>query len=391
VRIAFYYHIPISNIKSKLYLPGHFGVFIDELASNVDELIIIMHSAKTTEHKFNDYELKARNIQFIDLGITTPAWHRAIFHRKFLHKYKNVLNSCDAVLVRTPCALAPFFHKYILNTNKLWFMVVGDYEEGAKHWPIKSVRDLAIKYYLRLNNYFFEKKIKHYNLLVNSSALYKKYKSNSKFLFQIRTTTLSSNDFYLKPNEPINKSKIKLLYVGRIDETKGLFELVEAIAQLNKCNIEASVKIVGWELNTDNILTNKLKAYADSLGINEKIVFTGKLNIGEQLNKVYREADLFVLPSYHEGFPRVIWEAMANSLPVITTPVGGIPDILTHKKNSYFIETHSAESIVNAVISLVNHPEVVVSMVNCSMDLVKENTLESQTQKLVNYIKNGAK
>lgn len=389
MQLAFYYHIPISTKDNALFLPGHLGVFIDELALNVDELIILMHSATPQEDEFNDYQLRAKNIQFLNLGNTTPAWHRAIFHRKFLNSYKEVLNSCDAVLVRMPCALAPFFHKYITNKNKLWFMVVGDYEEAAKFWPTKSIRGLAIKYYLRINNSLFERNIKQNNLLVNSKALFKKYENRCNKLYEIKTTTLSSKDFHLKKINNNNSSTINLLYAGRIDEAKGLFELIEATAQLFEKGRNITLKIVGWELDPSYKLTKQLQDLVKKSKLEKVVTFSGKLNIGDELNGAYREADIFILPSYHEGFPRVIWEAMANSLPVITTAVGGIPDVLTHKKNAYFINTHSPEAIVNAVEHLLNNPTEVTSMVEAALYLVKENTLEKQTKLLISTIING--
>lgn len=387
MNLAFYYHIPISVRNNELFLPGHFGIFIDELAKNVDELILFMHAAKPSEDKFNDYQLKSNNIHFIDLGITTAAWHRIIFHRFFFHKHIELLNSCDAFLVRMPCAFAPFMRMYISDPTKLWFMVVGDYKDGAKHWTVKSIRDWAIKHYLRINDYLFERHLKQYNLLVNSSGLYQKYKNKSNKLFQIKTTTLTSKDFYAKEACLLNKTRARLLYVGRIDRAKGLFELVEAVVKLRNNGINASLKIVGWELKTDSEVTNQLKSFAKKLNVNDQIFFTGKLNIGEELNSVYRDADIFVLPSYYEGFPRVIWESMANSLPVITTPVGGIPDELTHEVNALFVSPKNVTEIKEAVERLIQDKSLRETLVKNGHKKAETNTLETQTKLLIEFIK----
>jgi glycosyltransferase involved in cell wall biosynthesis len=387
MQLAFYYHIPISTKNNALFLPGHLGVFIDELALNVDELIILMHSATPQEDEFNDYQLRAKNIQFLNLGNTTPAWHRAIFHRKFLNSYKEVLNSCDAVLVRMPCALAPFFHKYITNKNKLWFMVVGDYEEAAKFWPTKSIRGIAIKYYLRINNSLFERNLKQNNLLVNSKALFKKYENRCNKLHEIKTTTLSLKDFHLKKINNNNSSTINLLYVGRIDEAKGLFELIEATAQLFEKGWNITLKIVGWELDPSYKLTKQLQDLVKKSKLEKVVTFSGKLNIGDELNGAYREADIFILPSYHEGFPRVIWEAMANSLPVITTPVGGIPDELKHEVNVLFVSPKNVTEIEEAVKRLIQNNTLRETLIKNGLKKVKTNTLETQTKLLIDIIK----
>lgn len=56
------------------------------------------------------------------------------------------------------------------------------------------------------------------------------------------------------------------------------------------------------------------------------------------LNKMYRKAEINAIPSNHEGFVKTIWEAMANSLPVLATSEGGIPDYLTNYDNAIFVE-----------------------------------------------------
>ncbi|MCO1498175.1 glycosyltransferase, partial [Limosilactobacillus reuteri] len=79
------------------------------------------------------------------------------------------------------------------------------------------------------------------------------------------------------------------------------------------------IDIVGWEEQGSFSYEKALKQIAIENGIGEKIIFHGKKEIGPELNTYYRNADIYAIPSYHEGFPRTIWEAMANSLPVIAT------------------------------------------------------------------------
>lgn len=387
MKLAFYYHIPITIDENRLRLPGHFGLFIDELASNVDELILLMHEGTENESMYNDHVLGANNIKLINLGHTSPAWHRALFHSKFLSPHIEVLNKCDRVIVRMPCAFAPFFYNYIKDKNKLWYMVVGDYSQGAKYWPTNSIRNIAIKYYLNFNHWLFEKNITRYNLLVNSVGLFDKYYGRCRQLFIIKTTTIRQSDFYekyfsLNPIESIN-----LLYVGRIDAAKGLYELLKAVHILHVKGKEIKLKIVGWELDTTNKLTKDLIALAETLDITTCVKFVGKLNIGAQLNAEYRWANFLVLPTYYEGFPRVIWEAMANSLPVITTSVGGISKVLEHQKNAYFIEPKQPNQIADALEYLIKNPTITRNIIKNGYELVKENTLENQTKRLIELIR----
>jgi glycosyltransferase involved in cell wall biosynthesis len=196
-------------------------------------------------------------------------------------------------------------------------MVVGDYKEGANQFKVNNIRDFVITKYLKHNDYLFRKQIAKTHTLVNSSQLYKSYSKFAKKLTQIRTTTLSKDDFFLREDTCTNNS-INLLYTGRIDKAKGLFELINAAEVLTRTH-SIHLNIVGWEINPGNKLENELLQIIHSKGIANAVTFHGKKSLGVELNNMYRMADIYVIPSYFEGFPRTIWEAMANSLPVIAT------------------------------------------------------------------------
>ena len=73
---------------------------------------------------------------------------------------------------------------------------------------------------------------------------------------------------------------------------------------------------------------------------------------GEKLIEVYRLADIFVLPSYMEGLPNVILEAMASRLPIITTPVGNIPDIVKEGQTGIFVPPKDVIKLAQSLESL---------------------------------------
>lgn len=124
--------------------------------------------------------------------------------------------------------------------------------------------------------------------------------------------------------------------------------------------------------------------------IENNIIFHGRKKVGSELNTIYRIGDIYVIPSYHEGFPRTIWEAMANSLPVVASNVGAIPDFLTHDKNVIIINPKSANEIFEAIKRVINDNEFRENMIKEGRALAKKNTLEFQTKKLINILENVA-
>lgn len=382
--IALYYHIPIFKKEDKLFLPSYLGVFIDSLASQVTRLYIIMHEACGNEIASCDYELNSTNIEWINLGHKTPAWHRAIFHKKILKGKLKLIEDCNNLIVRSPSPLAPYFNQYCINV-KVWFMIVGDYLEGSVHMNKKSFREKMIYLFLKYNDLLFRNQIEKTDVLVNSPGLFDKYKNIAKSIHLIKTTTLSKKDFFYRKNT-CNDIKIKLLFTGRIDPAKGLFELFNAMSILVKKGMDVELNIAGWENDPKKPIENQLLQYAHEQAIEQFVNFHGFKSVGNELNQMYRNADLYILPSYHEGFPRTVWEAMANSLPVIVTNVGGIPDQLTHMKDCYMIKSKDVDAIVDSIIIMVKDKVLREYLIKNGIELAKTNTLEEQTLKILKII-----
>jgi glycosyltransferase involved in cell wall biosynthesis len=389
MKIAFYYHIPIIVKPDGLYVPGYLGVFVNELANNCETLYYIAHQARKHEEDAADYKIPAKNISFVDLGLKTPSWYREIFHKRVLKKPLKQINECDVLIVRAPTPLAAYFYKY-LNKTKIWYLVVGDYLEATDHYRTTTFRNKLIYYYLHINDYFFQKRIKKTPLLVNSPSLYDKYKKVNDQVFLIRTTTLSQNDFFYREDTSFADIK-NIVYAGSYSPAKGLFELLDAFQLLIEEGTNAKLHLVGWEDNPDKPVEVALRKKCEVLGISDLVVFHGKKKIGPDLNAMYRMADVYVIPSHHEGFPRTIWEAMANGAPVVATAVGGIPRFLENGKNAILIEPQNIIQIKDALYKVLNDRSLRKKLMKEAYATVADNTLEVQTHKMVSIIKDYLK
>lgn len=116
-----------------------------------------------------------------------------------------------------------------------------------------------------------------------------------------------------------------LLFLARVEKEKGVYELIDTFALLKQRHPELTLTVAG-----DGSEWGPLKCYAEERHI-EGVNFTGMLN-GEARIKAYQDADLFFFPSYGEGMPTVVLEAMAFGLPVITRYVGGLCDFFEDGK-----------------------------------------------------------
>ena len=91
------------------------------------------------------------------------------------------------------------------------------------------------------------------------------------------------------------------------------------------------------------------------MSLSNTVKLKGPYYDSNQIKELYLSSDLFILPSYHEGFPRTIYEAMIFGTPIITTFVGGIPNLMVNKYNCYKIEPYSVDSIVEVLDEVLNN------------------------------------
>jgi glycosyltransferase involved in cell wall biosynthesis len=126
---------------------------------------------------------------------------------------------------------------------------------------------------------------------------------------------------------PAQYKKTKsILYAGTLNQRKGYADLIKAFAKVAGKYPDWKVVLAG------NGETEQAHNLATSLGVEKQVVLLGWVS-GNAKDKAYKQASVFCLPSYAEGFPMAVLDAWAYGLPVITTPVGGIPDIAMDGKN----------------------------------------------------------
>lgn len=150
-----------------------------------------------------------------------------------------------------------------------------------------------------------------------------------------------------------NGKVIRIVAVGDLCEKKGPEYLVDACALLAKRGYHFQCDFVGH-----GHLQKKLQAQIDRLGLQDRITLCGVQGLPQVLQK-YHESDIFALPCVvardgdRDGMPNVLIEAMACELPVVTTPVAGIPDLVTHEETGLLVKERDALTLADALENLI--------------------------------------
>ncbi len=139
---------------------------------------------------------------------------------------------------------------------------------------------------------------------------------------------------------------LRVLDVGRLVPEKGAPVLLDAVARLAERGVGVELRLVGGgELEPD------LRSEIARRGLSDRITLVGAVGQDEILAQ-YHWADVFCLPSFQEGLPVVLMEAMATGIPVITTPINGIPELVKDGRNGYLVPPGRADLLADALARL---------------------------------------
>lgn len=146
-----------------------------------------------------------------------------------------------------------------------------------------------------------------------------------------------------------DRHKLVIGTIAEFTKNKGLIYLIEAMPMILKKIPDAKLCLVGWGEESA-----KLKAESEKLGIGKNVFYVSRSPAAPYL----KAFDIFVLPSLKEGLPYALLEAGLAELPVVSTRVGGVPDILEHNKNGLLVDTASPSQLADALICLAQNPHM---------------------------------
>lgn len=141
-------------------------------------------------------------------------------------------------------------------------------------------------------------------------------------------------------------SPLRLVYVGRITREKGLYETLQAMRIVQELGVETRLVVAG-----EGPEETRLRRYAHALGLASRVSFAGAV-FGPDKVRLFAGADLMLLPSYAEGLPYALLEAMAAGIPVIATPVGAIPDVVVSGTHGFLVPPRDGKAIAEALAVL---------------------------------------
>lgn len=160
----------------------------------------------------------------------------------------------------------------------------------------------------------------------------------------------------LREKYNVGERRIVLTNIGYFNEQKAQVDLLQAFHLVASKRSDAQLVIVGW-----GRLEKELKEATKNLGLEDRVIFTGKLSRSEVF-EILAVTDLFVLSSHWEGFGRVLAEAMALGKPVISTDTDGSREVIEDGKTGILVPIKNRQILAQAILDLLEEPDLMVQM-----------------------------
>lgn len=252
--------------------------------------------------------------------------------------------------------IAKFFHKKVV-----WHMHAGRF---------------AVFY--QQHRYAVRKVVNKSDVIIALSEYWKEYFKNE---FPTKRVEIIKNVISAPRVHKQQTGYFTLLFLGLLGKNKGIYDLLECIRD-HKVEFQGKLKLyIGGNGEIEHV-----KQLIKEYGIADIVIFEGWVS-GDKKIELLNKSDAYILPSYKEGLPISILEAMSYGMPIISTPVGGIPEIVSNGENGYLVEPGNKEDIYKAIISLLNDSDLRNRMGSVSLSRVGEHLpeyVEKQLETLYN-------
>lgn len=205
-------------------------------------------------------------------------------------------------------------------------------------------------YFNNVVRYKYKEKLQRGLFKVNYSIvlgknIYDKYHSiGLNTPYSLGSTMLDESLLRTSP-KIFSEGRFSVLFLARIIKEKGIFETLQAFEKFNESHPDANLVIAG-----DGEDYNAVKSYVEQNHL-QNVMLLGDVR-GEKKKACFEAADVYLFPSYTEGMPNSVLEALGMGLPIITSKVGAVPDFFEDGKMGVLMQGHSSVEILDALETL---------------------------------------
>jgi glycosyltransferase involved in cell wall biosynthesis len=381
------YHMPFwrADDGTLREVEGSFARYVDSLAPYFDEVVLCVHVMKGSPR--GGTAIRSRNVAVAPL----PHFDGPIqFYPRLplmLPRLWHFVRRIDLLHCRVPTPAAAFACAIArLLRRRAFLLVVGDLAALRPTMPYRGVKKALWHLYTAFEERNLRRMTARSLTFANGAALARKHSTPLRPAIETRTTTIRRSDVAPRGDTCTGK-RVRILTVSRIDPRKGLRVLPDVAADLVARGVDATIDIVGPAVGAPGKAERRdVEARAAALGVGDRLRFVGAMPLDELL-PIYRDYDLFVLPTLPgEGVPRVLLEAMSAGVPIVATPVAGIPSLVAHERNGLLVDEPTAPSIAGALARLVGDGALRRTLIAGGYETACAHTLDAQAARMMREV-----
>lgn len=297
------------------------------------------------------------------------------------------VEQCDVINLRVPSPAAIFaFRLARARGKRLFLLVVGDYAALRPQLGYRGIKKGLFAAYVGLEERALQYMVRRTLTFANGAALREKHERQGARVIETKTTTIAAEDIAGR-TDTCTGSTVRMLTVSRVDPRKGLRAIPAIVAALARSGRDVRADIVGPTIGQiGESEQHAINAEAHANGVADRVRLLGAMPL-DQLMRLYRDYDVFVLPTGPgEGIPRVLLEAMAGGLPIVTTRVSGIASLIRHGDNGLLADG-GADQLVSAVRSLLESPELRRRLIQNGYATARSHTLDRQASEMMAHVR----
>lgn len=376
-----YYSQLTAVVKGgEVYIPNDIYLMSLEFLKEVSEIKLFLN-VKSKSNR--DLHPLPENVSFVNLGLQSTMWRRMFGGGFTPSTFMQGALGVDAMLIQGPTPSLKYAAKYSGNTPK-FFLLVGTIMGAQKNQyrPYSFIKHLGINLMVRYIEYSQRKVFKTGIVLANNHQNVFKYAKYTQTYLVSKSLVSEKN---ISSNESLSvHSPARLLYYGRVGPDKHIETILRACSILKSHGFRFMLQIVGDEHSG---YRKFLDSVVEKLDIKEYVLFTGKVDFKSK-DSIMKESDCLIFHTCGtEGFPRVIWEAFANGIPVLAAEYPGAQGYLENYENVILYKRQDYRALSKEILTLMSDFNLRKKLVSNGLDLVQKNSLEKSHKRMIELIK----
>lgn len=343
-------------------------IYIEYLSLHFEVVYLITPVIVSDQTKLFENLNSFRNIVVVELPYSSSYLAAQKYFFVYLNKIKQTLKFTNNIYCRVPDPFC-WIPQLCFRANTIMHFVGDTIDASRKNerWSLFKKIIMITGY---LPNYWLTLLAAgRSKVYTNGSHLFYKLKKYRIDAFPVVSSIIKKSDIGNKVSHNKDQfSRVRLIYIGYLRHAKGIDCLMKLWKKLDDNNIDFIFDVIG-----DGELFDEIKLFIKLKKLEEKVLIHGMIDSRIKINELLDSSDIFIFPSLSEGSPRVVLEAMARSVLVISTPVGSLPTAFDNNSEIIFVDFNDVDGFYEAIKKYIRNRADYNQIVNNAFEKVINN------------------